>query len=421
MLGQQVLPLPAIFDQISYHNLAIRVLEGHGFSFGTQWWPMTRAGEPTAHWSFLYTSYLVLVYSIFGANALAARIIQAIIVGLAGPLLTFRLASAAFQSRNPGRPLSERASQVAVLSAAWFALYGYFIYFAAALMTESFFIICILWSLDCALRIANGGKSYLFLELGLAIGLAVLFRQTYLAFIPFLLIWVVWASRRLEVNRQPASSLIIGSLVSLALLLVMVAPITYWNYKRFNQFVLLNTNAGFAFFWSNHTVHGDKFSPLYTQDMPGYQEVIPVELRSLNEAALDRALLKVGIQFILDDPARFVRLSISRIPAHFLFWPLPSSSLPSNLTRVLSIGLALPFMIMGGWFWFRDLKKRSIFLEPGLLLVLFICIYVGLHLISWASIRYRLPTDAVGLVFAARGLQQLLAWLKIPLSRMIRA
>lgn len=421
MLGEQVLPLPAIFDQISYHNLAIRVVEGHGFTFGTQWWPMTGAGEPTAHWSFLYTYYLVLVYSIFGINPLAARIIQAVLVGLAGPWLVFRLASAAFQSRNPGQPQSEPASQVGVLAAAWFAFYGYFIYYSAALMTESFFIICILWSLDCALRIANGGKLRLFLELGLAMGMAVLFRQTYFVFIPVLLAWVVWASRRLKVNRQPASALILGSLVAVLLLAAMVAPFTYMNYRRFGQFVLLNTNAGFAFFWSNHPVHGDKFSPLYTQDMPGYQEVIPVELRSLNEAALDRALLKEGIRFILEDPARFMRLSLSRIPAHFLFWPLPTSSLQSNLTRVFSIGLALPFMIMGGWFWFIDIRKKSIYLEPGLLLVLFICSYVALHLISWASIRYRLPTDAVGLVFAARGLQQLFAWLKIPLHRYLRA
>src|SRR4030042_6596406 len=79
LLGNQVLPLPGIFDQISYHTLSTRVLEGHGFTFATQWWPLTRAGEPTAHWSFLYTLYLVAIYGVFGINPLVARILQVII------------------------------------------------------------------------------------------------------------------------------------------------------------------------------------------------------------------------------------------------------------------------------------------------------------------------------------------------------
>ncbi len=417
LLGNQVLPMPGIFDQISYHTLSTRVLEGHGFTFATQWWPMTRAGEPTAHWSFLYTLYLASVYAVFGINPLVARIIQAIIVGLAGPWLVYRLASSTFQSRDPVHSSSYSAPQVALLAAAWFAVYGYFIYYAAALMTEAFFIISILWSLDCAVRIVKEGEPLLFLELGLAFGITVLLRQTYFIIIPFLLIWLFWANRRMRGHPIAWRTLVWGSLATILILVLLVAPFTYYNSRRFGHFVLLNTNAGFAFFWANHPVHGVKFEPLYTTEMPSYQEVIPVELRDLDEAALDQALMKVGIKFVLDDPARFFVLTLSRIPEHFLFWPLPGSSVPSNLTRVLSIGLALPFMIAGGWLWFQDIRKGSIFLETGLLLVLFICIYVGLHLVSWASVRYRLPTDAVGLVFAARALHQLLRRLKIPLFK----
>jgi len=417
LLGNQVLPMPGIFDQISYHTLSTRVLEGHGFTFATQWWPMTRAGEPTAHWSFLYTLYLASVYAVFGINPLVARIIQAIIVGLAGPWLVYRLASSTFQSRDPVHSSSDSAPQVALLAAAWFAVYGYFIYYAAALMTEAFFIISILWSLDCAVRIVKEGEPLLFLELGLAFGITVLLRQTYFIIIPFLLIWLFWANRRMRGHPIAWRTLVWGSLATILILVLLVAPFTYYNARQFGHFVLLNTNAGFAFFWANHPVHGVKFEPLYTTEMPSYQEVIPVELRDLDEAALDQALMKVGIKFVLDDPARFFVLTLSRIPEHFLFWPLPGSSVPSNLTRVLSIGLALPFMIAGGWLWFQDIRKGSIFLETGLLLVLFICIYVGLHLVSWASVRYRLPTDAVGLVFAARALHQLLRRLKIPLFK----
>ena len=76
-LGDSIAELPGIFDQVSYDALARQVLAGHGFSFAATWWPATRAGEPTAHWSFLYTLYLTGVYGIFGEHPLAARLIQA--------------------------------------------------------------------------------------------------------------------------------------------------------------------------------------------------------------------------------------------------------------------------------------------------------------------------------------------------------
>jgi len=37
--------------------------------------------------------------------------------------------------------------------------------------------------------------------------------------------------------------------------------------------------------------------------------LIPAELRNLDEAALDQALLKRGFQFVLDDPIRYVLLT----------------------------------------------------------------------------------------------------------------
>ena len=36
-LGNQVVELPGTADQISYHTLALRVLDGHGFTFERPW------------------------------------------------------------------------------------------------------------------------------------------------------------------------------------------------------------------------------------------------------------------------------------------------------------------------------------------------------------------------------------------------
>ena len=49
--GDAIVALPGVFDQFSYDTLARRLLDGYGFTFPTLWWPMTSAGQPTAHWS----------------------------------------------------------------------------------------------------------------------------------------------------------------------------------------------------------------------------------------------------------------------------------------------------------------------------------------------------------------------------------
>ncbi len=445
IMGDTVQVLPGIYDQVSYHTLATRLLDGHGFTFSTEWWPVTQAGEPTAHWSYLYTFYLTAVYAVVGIHPFAARIIQALIVGILMPWLAFQLAahlkpspsllapapsdSLPFITPIPSgldsSPVS-RQTLLPLVAAAWIAIYPYFIYYSAALMTEMFYITAILWSLKLAINIAyrhNGragkGGWVSFALLGLALGIGLLLRQVYLVFVPFVWVWILLVILRtkqkdgmaIDKIKPRLGSVIGGLVVSGVVLAGMIIPFTLWNYHQFGRFVMLNTNAGFAFFWANHTVHGDDFVPLFTPDMPTYQELIPPELRSLDEAALDKALMERGLGFVLADPWRYIRLSLSRIDDHFIFWPKSDSSLVSNITRVTSIGLALPFMLFGAGLWLvntwhhasgRFLSRlRVILAQPGGLLLLFFFVYVGVHLLSWAGIRYRLPADAVMLLYAA--------------------
>jgi 4-amino-4-deoxy-L-arabinose transferase-like glycosyltransferase len=433
VMGDRVEILPGIFDQLSYDRLAQNVLAGNGFSFDQDWWPLTRAGEPTAHWSYAMTLYLVGVYGALGQHPLAARLIQAIIAGILMPWLIYRLSKRTFRTREEmegGKRTWSFGEAVAVLAAAWTAFYGYFIYYAAALMTETFYITCILWTLDCAQRTAqaqageNKARTRLYLELGLAAGLAVLFRQAFMLFLPFLFAWLWWASARgksrvrvvgskpgLRSAWLPGKGLVARSLASLAMVVLLILPFTVFNYTRFQRFVLLNTNSGYAFFWANHPIHGSKFIPLFTEEMPSYQELIPEELHGLDEAALDQALLKLGFGYVLSDPKRYLLLSLSRIPEHFIFWPLATSPLLSNLTRVGSLGVALPFSLAGLALWANDLRRKRLRdLESGALLILFLIVYSGLHILTWAGIRYRLPVDPVLVLFATYGFGKIITW-----------
>ncbi len=390
MLGNTVENLPGTADQISYHTLATRILEGHGFTFGQVWWPITRANEPTAHWSFLYTFYLVGVYGLFGVHPIAARLLQAVIVGFLQPLLTYLLAK---------RLIDRRAG---IIAAGLNAIYAYFIYYAATLMTEPFYITAILGALLASIRLADAVRMKEKLRwsavLGLCLGCAVLLRQLFLLFVPFLLLWVWWVNRKESIRKA-----VVPLMVSLAIVTAMILPFTAFNYTRFHRFVLLNTNAGYALFWGNHPIYGTKFIPILPSNVVSYAELIPEELRSLDEAALDQALMKRAVEIILADPGRYVLLSISRIPAYFMFWPSNDSGLISNLSRVGSFGVFWPFMLAG---LIRALVGKYRLTQGGLrspvaLLALFGLVYTGIHVLTWALVRYRLPIDAVFLVFAA--------------------
>ena len=412
--GNTVTDLPGIYDQISYDGLARRVIDGYGFSFGEGHWPATRAGEPTAHWSYLYTIYLAAVYKLIGYYPILARLIQAIITGVLQTLFAWRI----------GRRLF--GATVGLIAAAINAVYIYFFYYAGGLLTESFYIVCILWTFDAAFRVVAAGyqaparrSSWQWLELSLAIGLTVLLRQVFLLFLPFLFIWIWWNVRDKQSNHagekrlwqygshQSATK---GLVVVVLVLTLLIAPWTIRNYRAFGTFVLLNTNSGFAFFWGNHPIYGTNFIPLLPSTGPNsYYELIPKELLSLNEAKLDKALLARGIQFVIDDPTRFFWLSLSRIREFFKFWPSSGSGLVSNVSRVGSFGVSLPFIIYGLWLsrtrvWNSKSTPES---SATVLLLIFVSAYSAIHLLSWALIRYRLPVDAVLLIFAALGIENL--------------
>ena len=416
--GNNVTDLPGVYDQISYDGLARRVVDGFGFSFAEGHWPATRAGEPTAHWSYIYTLYLAAIYKVFGTYPLIARIFQAFFAGILQTFLIWRIGTRLFDKK------------IGLIAATLNAIYIYFFYYAGALVTETFYITCILWTFDASFRLVDtdrntGAPGYLqWLELGLAVGLTVLLRQSFFLFLPFLFIWIWWNVRVSENSRWKQLlhwSALQGLFATTVVLAFMILPFAIRNYRAFGTFVLLNTNAGYVFFWGNHPVHGTSFIPLLSSGVQ-YYDLIPTELLPLNEAELDKALLKLGIQFVLDDPVRFLRLSISRAEEYFKFYPSANSGLVSNISRVGSFGIALPFILYGLWLEMTQVWRSQTLAEKWsvILLLCFVLVYTSIHLLSWTLIRYRLPVDAVLLIFAALGFKTLIynlrGWIRMRTS-----
>jgi hypothetical protein len=90
---------------------------------------------------------------------------------------------------------------------------------------------------------------------------------------------------------------------------------------------------------------------------------------------------------------RFLRLTVNRLKDYYWMMPSESSSLISNIGRVLSFPLYLPFMVYGLYLSRGRWKECA----PLYLFVIFEALF---SLLSWAAPRYRLPSDALLMVFA---------------------
>lgn len=410
-LGDVAEPVSGAYDQVSYDGLAQRVAAGYGFSFPTDSYPFARADQPTAHWSFLYTSYLAFVYAVMGHHPLAARLIQVLLSGLHIWLiyrLALRLFDAGLGPQGEEAATSTRRPVAALAAAALTAFYAYFIFFNATLMTQTFYIICLLAALNIALDLAEAGGSGeaarrralpRWAALGLVLGLGALLRQTLLLFVPVLLAWLWWARRNAASSaQQPPGAgskppALAGMLVAVSVMAALVIPWTVRNYLAFNDFLLLNSNGGYWLYSSNHPDQGVSFDADYVAPLPE-------ELKGLREPAIDRGLYQRGLGFILVEPGRFLLLSVSRMEDYFWILPTEESLTISNLARLVSFGLYLPFMLYGLW-----LSRRR--WRVCLPLYLYVAFDTTLHLATWAAPRYRLPSDAVMIVFAAWALTDL--------------
>lgn len=405
-LGNIVDAPPLLTDQRSYHALGERLISGYGFSFDRGWYPFTPANTPTAHWSFLYSLFVAVIYSLCGVNPLAVRIIQAILGGILLPL-TIYLFSRRLLESGPFQRRGVNAVEVGLVAAGISAVYFYFILYAATLMTETFYIVALLWSLYLAIGLAQHPTLKNGLLLGVSLGIATLLRQSILPWIVVSVVWLAWVAVRAGYFRR-----MIGALALVGLLIgLLIAPFTLRNYRVYGEFLLLNSNAGYAMYSAQHPMHGTNFQEFVGAPMPD-------DVSGMNEAQMDRELMRRGIGFVLADPGRYVQLSLSRVPDFFEFWPTPDTTLINNVGRVGSFGLMLPFMIFGlvlaviwggpmasgGWLAFTT--------TPLALMLLFIVLYTMQHVLTWAMPRYRLPADAVALSFAALGISHLVHWFR---------
>lgn len=364
MLGNTVSGFSGAHDEISYSALGHRWAEGHGLTFPVNWYPWIAADAPQSYYSASMSLMLGLIYWIFGYYPLAARLIMGVLSTAVVGLL-YLLSRHIFNER------------VALVTAALAAVYSYLIFYGVTLVTETPFIFGLLIALYLCYEIVENPSPAKWLGLGLALAVTVLFRMAVIFFIPFLLAWVFY--------RQAKHRFYVVLPVLAIVLAVM--PFTIRNYMLWGQFELLETQFGHVFWNGNHPDHNGDFHPFKVFPIP--EDVLALD----NDSKITKALLAMGVENVLNDPGHFILLTITRLREFFKFWPTADSSPLANLVRIFSFGLLWPVALAGIAFSLRQWRVLS----P---LWLFMLLHTGVYGSSWTMIRYRVPLDAILVIFA---------------------
>jgi len=370
ILGNEVSGPSGAHDEISYSMLAQRVVSGHGLTYPWDWYPWISADSAQSYYSIAISLFYAAVYALFGYQPLIARIITG--------LLSTAVVGIIFV-------LTRRLFNVNV--AAWAgliaALYAYLIFYGITLVTETPFILALLTSILLGYQVRERPTPSKWFLLGAALSISLLLRMAVIFYLPLLLAWTILSmapNQRREQLKWTAAPLLI---ITLAL-----APITYRNYVLWDSFMLLESQFGHVFWNGNHPGHEGDFHPYQTFPIP--EDVIALD----NDARITSELLSRGIDNVMSDPSHFVLLTITRVRELFTFWPTHDSSSLANALRVSSFGIMFPIALIG------VVRTRSRWRDL-LPLYVFMAVHIGVYSITWTMIRYRLPVDAILIIFAA--------------------
>ena len=369
-----------------------------------------------------YPFFLAGIYTLFGVNDWAPRLVQTVL-GMANILLLYTLARVLFG------PLA------AILSSLLMALGWAFPYYEAQLTYPAVIVFLLLLAMRCVAAWARRPRITLAFALGMLLGLFGLFRPNGLLFLPLLVIWMFWTAKRRALLRRALPSVLLLLLGTLAVL----TPVFMRNYRVAHDFTFISAYGGLNFYVGNHSG-----ASLVEPRLPELKELAGVENWScfdypaivrglarklgrehISFSEANRWFYRKGYDFIRDHPGQFLQNTARKA---LLFWgprEVTNDTVP-ELDRAHSAVLRLlpPFafhmaLFLAGVVCFVAVWRRNghANLRPGgregaVALLLFIFAYFISVLPYFIAGRYRIPVLPFMLLFGAYGLARALRWLR---------
>jgi hypothetical protein len=170
----------------------------------------------------------------------------------------------------------------------------------------------------------------------------------------------------------------------------LLAPWWLHNYQAYGTFVRLNLGGGQAVYSGNNPRNQTGGVSDVSLDMERFYRIQdPVER--------DRAARDEALQYIADDPIRFIKLAGLKFLRFWHLWPAaadysaPIYVILSLISFVPVLALSTIYIVSCGWTMFIRMVP--------------ICLFIGyltaVHMILVGSTRYRLPLEPFLIVFAA--------------------
>ncbi len=280
-----------------------------------------------------------------------------------------------------------RRQSVAILAGLFAALWPHFIFFAAIGLTETLFVAMVL-----AAFASFYDERYV---LGSAcMVLAILTRPAIEVLAPVLVLMFALVIHRRGI-RFAAMKLLTYGLIYVGLM----SPWWLHNYAKYGQFVRLNLAGGMVLYTGNNPLNRSGGGV-------GKIDVDWSPFDSITDSvARDQALTKAAMDYIRADPAHFISMAVVKLARLWRPWPHSNeySSLPIIFVSAASF---IPMICLGLWGLVGTLRMRFVVSLP-------IFAYLGfltlVHMVTFGSIRYRIPLEPFVLIFAAAGAVDLMS------------
>jgi Tfp pilus assembly protein PilF len=405
----------------------------------------------------LYPYFLGLVYKLFGANQMVARIIQAI-VGSAGCGLVYLLARQLLKSQTSshkpqaspkaGPDLSSflvpRSDLIPRIAGLVMAAYPLAIWYDGELQLEGLLTFLLVLGLVLLYRSRDTDRQW-WLP-GIVFGLASLTRPNVLVFLAVLPVWLFverkgFTGPRVQRFRSEAGTVRQGPprptaeprnprthSVWVRLLLVwgaaavVILPVTIRNYVVSRQFVPIAWQAGTNFYIGN-SPQSDGMTAILPGTRGGWwggfndvkRLAEEAEGRPLKGAEIDRYWLAQGLEFWRKQPGKALGLLARKTFLWFagyevgnetdLYTVKQYSFINYLLFKIpfleFPFGILLPLALAGFWLWRGEWRR---FLP----VYLFVVTYSLSFIVFFVTSRYRTSIIPVAAIFAGMGLTGLM-------------
>lgn len=363
----------------------------------------------------LYAYLLGLVYSVFGHDLTAVRVVQAFLDSLTCILLYFI-----------GRGVFNPA--VGTLVSLLASVYGPFVYYQGVLMKSTLMLFLLSLFIFSTLKaIAEPGNGKWFIS-GLFLGLTAMTRGNMLVFAPVVVMYILFAPGE-GISNPPLPLFAKGGMSSPPLekgdsggflrrgiyvsifitgLIAVLLPVATRNYLYGNAFVLTTPSIGMNFYIGNNSSAVGVHTPIASvRTVPEKEAEDAARIasiaagRALTPSEVSAFWLDKGIEFAVREPGRFLKLLGRKFLLFWNHYEVPDvynyylfREKAPLLALLLTFGIIAPLGITGMLISFREWHR-------GRILSGFIIAYMASIMVFYITSRYRLPAAVMLLPFSA--------------------